>query len=222
MAEVARVHNLEALKKLKRALHKFQETVNVALTDAESEMQRTSIWLETEQRTHWNAQLRKSHEAVEKAKQAVREKQLFNDASGNRSSAIDEMKILQKAQRRLAEAEQKVAAIKKYIPRMQKETQIYRGGVQRFASTVQIDLPIAVDKLDQMLAKLEAYVSLGSGGPPAPATSTADSAPSGSAIPPAGMARPADAPAPQTPAHDDWGDELDRTQQKAQARQKSE
>ena len=62
VAEVARVHNLEALKKLKHALYKFQETVNVALTDAESDMQRTTIWLETEQRTYWVAQLRKRHE----------------------------------------------------------------------------------------------------------------------------------------------------------------
>src|SRR5215217_4352482 len=94
MAEVARVHNLEALKRFKQALWKFQETVNVALTDAESDMQRTSIWLETEQRTYWTSQHRKRHEAVEKAKQAVREKQLYKDASGTRSSAVDEMKIL--------------------------------------------------------------------------------------------------------------------------------
>src|SRR5215213_5818477 len=101
MAEVARVHNLEALKRFKQALWKFQETVNVALTDAESDMQRTSIWLETEQRTYWTSQHRKRHEAVEKAKQAVREKQLYKDASGTRSSAVDEMKILKAAERAL-------------------------------------------------------------------------------------------------------------------------
>jgi hypothetical protein len=120
------------------------------------------------------------------------------------------MKILQAAQRSLAEAEQKVAAVKKYIPKMQKETQIYRGGVQRFASTVQVDLPVAVDKLDQMLAILEQYVSLGSGGPPELATSTAadlfgrsGAAPSGGmtraaaeepATPPAGTQVPANFP----------------------------
>ncbi|HEV2292855.1 MAG TPA: hypothetical protein VGR35_03315 [Tepidisphaeraceae bacterium] len=191
MAEVARVHNLEALRKLKHALWKFQETANVALSDAESELQRTSIWLETEQRTYWTAQLRKRHEAVEKAKQAVRDKQLYKDASGARSSAVDEMKILQAAQRRLIEAEQKLAAVKKYIPKMQKQTQMYRGGVQRLASAVQSDLPVAVDKLDQMLAKLEAYVALGSGGGPEMATSTADGMSGAAAEPSGGMSRPA-------------------------------
>ena len=199
MAEVARVHNLEALKKLKHALYKFQETVNVALTDAESDMQRTTIWLETEQRTYWTAELRKRHEAVEKAKQAVRDKQLYKDATGHRSSAVDEMKVLQAAQRRLVEAEQKVAAVKKYIPKMQKETQIYRGGVQRFASTVQHDLPVAVDRLDNMLATLEAYVSLGSGGPPDLATSMAGGFGAGATEPSGGMTRPADAPVPTGP-----------------------
>jgi len=202
MAEVARVHNLEALKKFKHALWKFQETANVALTDAESDVQRTNIWLETEQRTYWNGQLRKRHEAVEKAKEKVREKQLYKDATGMRHSAVDEMKVLKVAQAALVEAEQKVAAIKKFIPKMQKETQIYRGGVQRFASTIQTDLPVAVDKLDQMLATLEAYVSLGAGSPQL-AASTADvSRGVGSTEPAGGMARPADAepaapPAPQ-------------------------
>ncbi len=220
MAEVARVHNLEALKKLKHALWKFQESVNVALTDAESDMQRASIWLETEQRTYWAAQLRKRHEAVEKAKQAVREKQLFKDASGNRSSGVDEMKLLQAAQRSLVEAERKVAAIKKYIPKLQKETQHLRGGVQRFASTVQIDLPVAVDKLDRMLASLEAYVSLGAGGPPTVATTSADVSRGASAEPAGGMTRRADAPSiPQVPAHHPGEGDAAQHQQEAQRRQ---
>src|SRR5687768_5753834 len=103
------------------------------------------------------------------------------------------MKVLQTAQRALAEAEHKVAAVKKFIPLMQKQTQAYRGGVQRFASTVQIDLPVAVEKLDRMLAALEAYVSLGSGGPPELASSTADGSRG------AGMTRPADAAATSPP-----------------------
>lgn len=212
MAEVARIHNLEALKNLKHALWKFQETVNVALTDAESDMQRTSIWLETEQRTYWTAQLRKRHEAVEKAKQAVREKQLYKDATGHRSSAVDEMKVLQAAQRSLVEAEHKVAAVKKYIPKMQKETQTFRGGVQRFASSVQVDLPIAVDKLDQMLAKLEAYVSLGSGGAPDLAASTADVSRGGSVDPSGGMTRPTDAIVPMAPLVPEYFPEIDAPQ----------
>lgn len=221
----ARVHNLEALKQFKAALWKFQEIANVALTDAESDMQRTSIWLETEQRAYWAGQFRKRHEAVEKAKQAMREKQLYKDASGARSSAIDELKILQAAQRQLVEAEQKVAAIKKYIPKMQKETQAYRGGVQRFASTVQHDVPVAIDKLDQMLATLEAYVSLGSGGPPDLATSTAEGSRGAGTEPAGGMTRPADEPvvaAPQVPAREGGDDEKQNEEEARTRGQKGE
>jgi len=203
MAEVARVQNLEALKQLKHALWKFQEISMVALTDAESDMQRTGIWLETEQKTYWNAQLRKRQEAVEKAKEKVREKQLYKDATGMRSSAVDEMKILHAAQRQLVEAEQKVVSIRKFIPKMQKETMIYRGGVQRFASTVHTDLPVAISKLDRLLATLEAYVSLSAGSPPDMATSTAELFGGGGA-PSGGMTRatggePAPTAAPSTP-----------------------
>ncbi len=189
MSETAHVHNVEALKRFQHALWRFQEIANVALTEAESDMQRGQIWLETEQRTYWSAQVRKHHEAVEKAKQAVREKQLYKDGSGARSSAVDEMKLLQAAQRRLEEANQKIANVKKNIPRLQKETQMYRGGVQRFASTVQSDLPMAVAKLEQLSAALEAYVTLGSGAP-GEAVSTADFSRSSIADSSAGMTRP--------------------------------
>jgi len=129
--------------------------------------------------------------------------QLYKDATGMRSSAVDEMKILHAAQRQLVEAEQKVVAIRKFIPKMQKETMIYRGGVQRFASTVHTDLPVAISKLDRLLATLEAYVSLSAGSPPDMATSTAELFGGGGA-PSGGMTRatggePAPTAAPSTP-----------------------
>ena len=58
MSEGARVESIDALRNFKRALQKFAEAASVALGDAESEIQRTQIWLETEQRSHWNNQAR--------------------------------------------------------------------------------------------------------------------------------------------------------------------
>lgn len=161
------------MKILKQAIWKFQEIANVALGEAESDMIRVQNWLENEARSHWASELRKRTEAVGKAKEAVRMKQLFTGPAGSKQSVVDEMKALRIAQRRLEVAEQKAAAVKKYTNQLQKEMMMYKGGVQRFASAVAGDLPQAARDLEMIVAKLEEYAAGGFGGAPLEATSTA-------------------------------------------------
>src|SRR5690554_528439 len=104
MAESARVESIEALKLFKRALWKFQESAGVALGEAEAEISRVLMWLENEQRSYWIGQVRNRQEAVAKAKEALRMKQVFKSSTGGRQSDVDEQKALQLALRRLAEA----------------------------------------------------------------------------------------------------------------------
>ena len=72
MSNPARVESIEALKMFRRAIIKFVEAANVALGDAESEMQRRLNWLENEQDSYWQGQIRKRQEEVSKCKDAVR------------------------------------------------------------------------------------------------------------------------------------------------------
>jgi hypothetical protein len=155
-----RVESVEALKTLRTTLWKFAEACRSALSDAEGEMQRTLVWLETEQPVYWQGQIRKANERVARAKEAVRQKTVFKDATGARRSAVEEEKALALALRRLAEAEEKLAAVKKYARRLQKEISLYKGGVQRFTTGVEHDIPVAVSQLDRMVAAIEAYVAL--------------------------------------------------------------
>jgi hypothetical protein len=194
MSEGARVESLDAIKHFRQRILKFAETASNAMGEAEGDMHRTLVWLETEARTYWQHQLRARYEAVVKAKEAVRMKALYKDATGSRQSVVDEQRALAIAQKRLEEAEQKVAAVKRNTARLQKEIQLYRGGVQRLATTVQVDVPNAGNKLKTLLGALEAYVSM------APETmgSTAEQT---SAPDVAAMTRGADeAPTPE-PAH---------------------
>jgi flavin-binding protein dodecin len=145
---------------MKRALWKFAEGAAAALGDAESEVQRTLIWLDSEQRSYWTGQIRKRQEAIVRAHEAVRQKKLFKDATGTRPSAIEEEKALAAAKRALEEAEKKLVNVKRWVPILQKELQIYKGSVQRFATAVQVDIPAAVNLLNNLLLKLEGYVAL--------------------------------------------------------------
>src|SRR5688500_9551233 len=107
MTQSARVGSIDALKDFRVAMAKFAEASTVALDDAESEMQRTLVWLETEQHQHWQNELRKRTDAVGKAKEALRMKEIFKNATGTRDSAVDERKMLKIAIARMEEAEQK-------------------------------------------------------------------------------------------------------------------
>lgn len=171
MAEGARVESIEALGRFRIAMIKFAETLDVALADAEGELTRTGVWLETEQLAYWQTQLRHRHEAVEKAREAVRMKKLFKDSSGRTPSAVEEEKALKVAQRRLEEAEQKLAATRKYIKVLQREFQLYKGGVQKLSTTLADAIPTGVATLGGFVDQLQRYVGFG------PSTVASEAAP---------------------------------------------
>src|SRR4051812_42182899 len=95
----ARVESVDAIKAFRAAWLKFAEAANVALTEAEADAVGTLRWVENEQRTYWQNQVRKSTELVSRCNEALRHKKIFKDASGRTPSAIDEEKALAKAKR---------------------------------------------------------------------------------------------------------------------------
>lgn len=158
--ESARVESIDALRHFRIALVKFIEAAYVALSDAESEVRQRQNWLENEQYTHWQGQIKKRTLAVERAREAVRMKKVSKDSAGRTPSAVDEEKILARCLVALEEAELKFANTRKYARVLTKETEVYKGTVQRFATTVQVDMPAAVAALDRLIASLEEYVAL--------------------------------------------------------------
>jgi hypothetical protein len=159
MSRGARVDSIDVMRHFRVALVKFQESANSALADAESEMHQAHTWLEGEQRQHWQREIRHRHEIVERCKEAVRMKKLFKDSTGARPSAVDEEKALKVAQRKLEEATEKANNVKRHIMKLPKEVQTYKGSVQRFATNVQQDIPLALAHLADMVAKLDEYVN---------------------------------------------------------------
>ena len=156
----AKVESIEAIANFKRALFKFAEAANAALTDAEAEMVGVHRWLEHEQRVYWANNVRKATELVSRCEDALRQKRIFKDSSGRTPSAVDEEKALAKAKRMKEHAEERLENVKRYTPRLQREIMLYKGQVQRFATFVAADIPGAAAKLDKMVETLEAYVNL--------------------------------------------------------------
>jgi hypothetical protein len=156
----ARVESVDAIKAFRRALYKFADAANAALTDAEADAISTHRWLESEQRTFWANNVRKSSELVSRCEEAVRHKKIFKDSSGRTASAVDEEKALAKAKRMKEMAEEKLEAVRRYTPRLQREIMLYKGQVQRLATFVAADIPTAAHRLDKIVQTLESYLAL--------------------------------------------------------------
>jgi hypothetical protein len=205
----ARVDSIDTLKTFRVALIKYGEEANVALAAAESEIQRLVGWLERDQTSYWQFQIKKRQEALGRAQEALRMKKLFPDSSGRFPTPVEEEKAVRRCKAALEEAEQKLANCKKYSRLLPKALMDYKGGVNRFSTWVQSEVPNAVARIDRMVDKLEAYIALSVPTSSSPIREASLSA-FGSSTPPVGsMARPVEAtPGPeQSEAPDPQPDE---------------
>ncbi len=154
----ARVEDVDAIKQAKLALQKFQESANVALSEAESDLIRTMLWIDTEQSAFWQGQVRKRTALLSQAEERLRTKKVFKDSTGSKPSTIDEEKAVKVAKQRLEDAHHKVAAVSKWKRLIEKVAHDYKGSVQRFATTVQSSLPNTIARLEVLTRQLEQYI----------------------------------------------------------------
>jgi len=156
----AQVESIDAIKDFRVYLMKFREMAGRALSDADSDVNRIMRWLEGEGANYWAAQARKRQEAVVKAEEAFRQKRLYKDASGSTPSAVEEMKALQVAKKRLEEAVEKQKNVKKWTRELQKQATLYRGQVSSFTNDVASGVPEAYSFLGALLEQLEKYMDV--------------------------------------------------------------
>jgi len=194
----AKVEDIEVLLDFRVQLIKFTETCNTALGDADTDVQRTIMWLENDQQAYWQGQIRSRKEALSRAMEALRQKQVFKDSTGRTPSAVEEQKAVAAAQKRVQEAEEKLVKVKQWAKRLQKAAMDYKGKVQRFATAIMSDMPAAIAHLGALAERLTAYTNLG---PAAGGAALDDQTAAYFGVTPEGsMARGEGAPMPPAPS----------------------
>ncbi len=158
MRQAARVNSINALKDFKRALGSFATAINTALGEAQSDLQRTTWWVQQNQLTHWQAQKRKRTAQLAQAKSELFRAQVASP--DQRVPATIERKAVDQAQRRLAEAETKLASSKRWSRVLEREVILYKGHCQQLARAVDGEVPGALIRLDKMVTALEKYVRI--------------------------------------------------------------
>ena len=160
MAERARVHAIDAPARFRPALVKFIDECRTALISAEADAGRTISWIRTNRYPYWKKQIRVRLDELNRAKTELIMKQAMRDPDEARST-VEERKAVEKAKRRVSEAEEKTRVCKGWMRRLEREQTKFRAQISVLRRMLDNDLPRAVAELDRICTALEEYVKPG-------------------------------------------------------------
>ena len=158
--ERADVRSIEVIDRFRATLAEFVDTGRTALIEAESDLDRTIMWLDRDRVPHWIRQIRRREELVTRAKSELYRKQTQLSAKDGRPSVVEEQQNLRRATARLEEARRRLETTRSWMRRLERERTMYRAAVSAFAGVVEVDLPHAIGLLHRMSENLEAYVGM--------------------------------------------------------------
>jgi len=177
MAERAHVTSVDAIDAFRAALLVYISKARPALEEVSAEVLRTRLWLENEQRAHWDAELRRRLRELEQAQQAL----LSSRISTFRDETAAEMLAVHRAKRAVEEADTKLRVLKRWNREFESRVQPIVKQLEKFHTVLSVDLPKAAAHLEQLLRALEAYAETGPApGAPAAAATPAASEPAAS------------------------------------------
>lgn len=156
MPEKAHVSSLDALEAFRANLIVYVSQARPALDEVSGEVMRTRIWLETQQRTYWEEQLRRRVKELERAQQA-----LFSARLGalRRETASDQMAV-HRAKRAVEEAESRLRVIKKWTREFDGRVQPMLKQTEKLHTVLTNDMTKAIAYLAQALNTLSAYAEI--------------------------------------------------------------
>lgn len=206
MSTQAEVKSIDTLAFIKAALATFGHESGQSLSEVEIQSQRVVDWICVEQAAYWKTEVRKCADLVNQAMKDLEHCRTYKKVGDNQPSCAEEKKQLEKARQRLARAEQKQEAVRRWTPVVRQQSQETGVRMTRFREVIDLDVPKAMARLERMLRALDAYQhaaspQVGAAGATAAAGGPAAGATGGSVARPVDEVPPATKPAAQ-PATD--------------------
>ena len=165
MAERAHVTSVEALESFRSNLIVYLTKARPTLEEVSSDIQRMRSWLDSEQRLHWENELRRRSRAWQEAQQALFSAKLSNlrDASSMEQMAV------QRTKRAVDEAEAKLRVLKQWNRVFDNRVGPLVKQMEKLHTVLANDMVQAVAFLTQAIRTLDAYAGVA----PPPATGPA-------------------------------------------------
>jgi len=157
MSTQADVKSIDTLAFVKAAFAAFAHETGQALSECEIQGQRAVDWICVDQAGYWKAECRRMTELVNKALRDLEYCKAYKKVGDNTPSCIEEKKALEKARQRLARAEQKAEAVRRWTPVVQQQFREACVRLVRFREVIDVDCPRSMAQLERMLKALDAY-----------------------------------------------------------------
>lgn len=156
MAQQAQVTSVEAIESFRSTLVVYLSQARPALEEVGAEVVRTRAWLEYDQRTRWESELRRRTRELQEAQQA-----LFSSKLGPlRRETSSEQMLVQRAKRSVAEAQEKLRLLKKWTRDFDGAVQPLLKQIEKLQTILTNDMAKAVAHLGQTVNTLAAYAEI--------------------------------------------------------------
>jgi hypothetical protein len=156
MPQRANVTSVDALESFRANLLVYVSQARSALEEISAEVVRTRLWLENDQRTHWENLLRRRRRDLDEAQQA-----LFSSRISNlrHESALEQMAV-HRAKRAVDEAEGKLRILKQWAREYEGRVQPQVKQMEKLHTVLTHDMVQAAAFLCQAIQTLTAYAEI--------------------------------------------------------------
>ncbi len=175
MSHTAHVRSIAAVERFRGALVRFSEESTQALDEVRMELERFVAWLEDEQSAYWRGEVRRGEARVAEAKVDLHRARAATIDPEHTPTCLQEQKALDVAKRRLAFAEEKLTAVKRWIPAIRQAVQDYQSQSAPLVNALLYDVPRGVTFLKQLVSRLDDYVAVSAPGAPLPDSAKSNS-----------------------------------------------
>lgn len=173
MSTQADVKSLDTLAFVKAALAAYAHETGGSLDEIELEGRKAVDYITVDQAAYWKAEVRRCGDLVNQAIKDLEHCRAFKKVGDNQPACAEEKKNLEKARAKLANAEQKAEAVRRWTPVVLQQYRETCVRLVHFREVVDVDCPRAIARVEHMLKSLEAYGQVSS---PRPDTATAAAA----------------------------------------------
>jgi len=156
MAEGAHVTSVDAIESFRIGMISYLSKARPALDDAIDDVSRTRDWLQHEQLRRWEGELKRRRRALEEAEQAVFSARI---ASLREVSSAENAAVV-RARRSLAEAEDKLRLVKKWIRDFDNRVDPLAKQLEQVQTMFGNIIPRAIAHLGSLVKALDAYANV--------------------------------------------------------------
>src|SRR5678815_2409279 len=156
MAERAHVSSVEALEAFRATLLIYLSKARPTIEEVSADILRTRMWLQTDQRMHWETEVRRRTKQLEQAQQALSSARV----SDFREHVSTEQMAVQRARRALEEAEGKLKRVKIWNRDFDSRVQPLAKQLEKLHTVLSLDMMQAAAYLNEAANTLAEYAGI--------------------------------------------------------------